>query len=228
VLAIQLDLCSANLMVQEERGGAGATLSVGAGVRVPRLQRYCLGNRLGGLEFLVGIPGMLGGALAMNAGTKAGSIAEVLLWIEILDENNRRRHIPRSELSPRYRSLGLPTGWVILSGGLEVARCAKESYRDRLSAIMQERKKTQPLGWPSAGCIFKNPEGFAAGALIEKSGLIGMRVGDAEVSLKHANWIVNRGRAKARDVLALIERIERRVEQDSGIRLEREIRIMGL
>jgi UDP-N-acetylmuramate dehydrogenase len=104
---------------------------------------------------------------------------------------------------------------------------AEGIQRARLSAIMRERKRTQPLGWPSAGCIFKNPEGFAAGALIEKSGLKGLRMGDAEVSPKHANWIINRGHARAQDVVALIEHIEDRVRCDFGILLEREIRIMG-
>jgi len=226
-LAIQLDLCSANLVLDREDGTSSGRLSVGAGVRLPRLLRYCLENELGGLEFLVGIPGMVGGALVMNAGTREGSVADRLLSVDALDEQNRRRRISRSELSPRYRSLGLPESWVILGCCLEVEARAAGVQRARLAAIMRERRRTQPLGWPSAGCIFKNPEGFAAGALIEKSGLKGLRMGDAEVSPKHANWIINRGHARAQDVVALIEHIEDRVRCDFGILLEREIRIMG-
>jgi UDP-N-acetylmuramate dehydrogenase len=228
VLAIQLELCSATILLEKEAGDSRARLTVGAGVRLSRLLRHCLSSGLAGLEFLVGIPGTVGGAMVMNAGTKAGSIADVLLWIEVLDEKNRRQRILRSDLSPGYRSLGLPHKWVILGGCFDVASGTEGGQRARLSEMIRERKRTQPLGWPSAGCIFKNPEGLAAGALIEKSGLKGLRVGDAEVSPKHANWIINRGRARARDVIALIEQIEHRVEQDSGIRLEREIRIMGL
>ena len=225
-LAIQLDLCSANIVLDREAGASAARLSVGAGVRLPRLMRYCLRNRLGGLEFLLGIPGMVGGALVMNAGTREGSIADALLWLDVLDELDRRRRIPDRIYR---RGTGLwdcrITGWswVVASLWSPVRMTAQ---RVRLSAIMRERKRTQPLGWPSAGCIFKNPEGLAAGALIEKSGLKGLRMGDAEVSPKHANWIINRGHARARDVVALIEHIENRVELDSGVRLEREIRII--
>jgi UDP-N-acetylmuramate dehydrogenase len=226
-LAIQLDLCSSGIFLDRDAGTSAARLSVGAGVRLPRLMRYCLKNRLGGLGLLVGIPGMVGGALIMNAGTREGSIADALIWIDVLDEQDRRQRIPRSDLSPKYRSMGLPENWVILGCCITVYSCPDDMQRTHLSAIMRERRRTQPLGWPSAGCIFKNPEGLAAGALIEKSGLKGLRMGDAEVSSKHANWIINRGHARARDVVALIESIERRIEIDFGVRLEREIRIVG-
>jgi UDP-N-acetylmuramate dehydrogenase len=227
VVAIQLDLCSAKVVLNGEAESSQARMSVGAGVRLSRLLRYCLRNRLGGLEFLVGIPGTVGGALVMNAGTRDGTISDTLLSTDVLNEKNQRQRIPRSDLSPGYRSMGLPGNWVLLGCCLEVESGTEENQRARLSEMMRERKKTQPLGWPSAGCVFKNPEGLAAGALIEKSGLKGFRIGDAEVSPKHANWIINRGRARARDVIALIEHIENRVERDSGIRLEREIRIIG-
>jgi UDP-N-acetylmuramate dehydrogenase len=195
---------------------------------LPRLLGYCLKMQLGGLEFLVGIPGTVGGALVMNAGTRDGSIADALLWVDVLDENNRRRHISRSDLTPGYRSMGLPENWVILGGGFGVDAWVNGSLRGRLSKLMRHRKSTQPPAAPSAGCVFKNPEGHAAGALIEKAGLKGFRIGDAEVSNRHANWIINRGRARAQDVMTLIEHIEDRVERASGIRLEREIRIIGL
>jgi UDP-N-acetylmuramate dehydrogenase len=226
-LAIQLDLCSGNLGCNHQAGASPAHLLVGAGVRLSRLLRFCLSNSLGGIEFLVGIPGTVGGALVMNAGTTAGAIGDALLWIDVLDENSRPRRILRSDLSPGYRSLGLPGNWVVLGCCLAVEACAAAIQRARLAEIMRERKRTQPFGWPSAGCIFKNPEGLAAGALIEQSGLKGLRMGDAEVSLKHANWIINRGHARARDVVALIEHIENHVHRHFGIHLEREIRIMG-
>jgi UDP-N-acetylmuramate dehydrogenase len=124
--------------------------------------------------------------------------------------------------------MGLSGNLVILGGSFGVDSCANGSLRARLSELMRHRKSTQPLAEPSAGCVFKNPKGHAAGALIEKAGLKGFRIGDAEVSNRHANWIINRGRAKAQDVMALIQHIEDRVERDSGIRLEREIRIIGL
>jgi UDP-N-acetylmuramate dehydrogenase len=227
ILAIQLDLCSAGILLDKGEETTAARLSVGAGVRLPRLMRYCLQHGLGGLEFLVGIPGMVGGALVMNAGTRRGSIADALIWLDVLDEKDQGHRLARSDLSPGYRSMGLPENWLILGCCLAVASCAQDVQRTNLSAIIRERKGTQPLGYPSAGCIFKNPEGLVAGALIERCGLKGLRVGDAEVSSKHANWIVNRGHAMARDVVALIEEIESRVELDFGVRLEREIRIIG-
>lgn len=225
-VAIHLEYCASQITMEGEAGGLAACLSVGAGVRLPSLQRYCLENRLGGLEFLVGIPGTVGGAAFMNAGTRAGSIGEALCWIDLLDEKNQLRRLRRADLAPRYRSLGLPGEWVILGCGLGVTSCPPERQRTLLSQLMRERKKTQPLQWPSAGCVFKNPQGHAAGALIEKVGLKGFRIGDAEVSTKHANWIINRGRARSRDVVALIEHIEECVQRHSGIRLEREIRII--
>ena len=227
VVAIQLDLCSAKVVLKGKPENSQARASVGAGVRLPRLLRYTLHKGLGGLEFFVGIPGTVGGALIMNAGTRDGTISDVLLSIDILDEKNQRRRVPRLDLSPGYRSMGLPDDWVIFGCCLGVKPRADVNQRARLFEMIQERKKSQPLGWPSAGCVFKNPQGFAAGALIEKAGLKGFRIGDAEVSPKHANWIINRGRARARDVIALIEHIENRVERDCGIRLEREIRIVG-
>jgi UDP-N-acetylmuramate dehydrogenase len=226
-VAIQLNLCSVNVALDKVAGASAFRLSAGAGVRLSRLVGYCLRNKLGGLEPLVGIPGTVGGAVVMNAGTRAGAIADGLLWVDVLDEKNRRRRIPKSELSPGYRSLGLADNWVVLGCCLEVETQADDMQRARLSEIVRERNRTQPVGWPSAGCIFKNPEGLAAGALIEKSGLKGLRMGDAEVSPKHANWIINRGHATAHDVVGLIELIENRVQSDFGIHLEREIRIMG-
>lgn len=225
-VAIQLEHCASSIIVQRKAGSVSASLSAGAGVRLARLQRYCLENQFGGLEFLVGIPGTVGGAAFMNAGTRAGSLAEALCWVDLLDEKNRFIRLQRADLSPRYRSLGLPGDWVILGCGLAVTSCAPDRQRTRLSRLMRERKQSQPLQWPSAGCVFKNPAGHAAGALIEKVGLKGFRIGDAEVSTKHANWIINRGQARSRDVVALIEHIEACVQRDSGIRLEREIRIM--
>lgn len=226
-VAIQLDLCAATIVLDTSAGASKGRLEVGAGVRLAQLLRYCLRNRLGGLEFLVGIPGTVGGALVMNAGTKAGSIADALLWVDVLDDQNRRQRLSRADLSPSYRFLGLPSDWVVLGCSLRVESCDDGVQRARLTELMGERKRSQPLGWPSAGCIFKNPGGLAAGALIERSGLKGFRIGDAEVSPKHANWIINSGHARARDVVALIEHIENCVRRDFGINLERELRIMG-
>jgi UDP-N-acetylmuramate dehydrogenase len=228
VVAIQPHLaCSRISLLDTTAGNGNVVLYVGAGVRVARLLRFCLRHGLGGAEFLVGIPGMVGGALAMNAGTREGCIADVLLEIDILDGEGARRRVGKSELSPAYRSMRLPGDWVVLGGSFELQPRGEQSGRARLLDLMRQRKRNQPLGWPSAGCIFKNPGTASAGMLIDRAGLKGLRLGDAEVSEKHANWIINRGNARARDVIQLIEHIEERVFDSYGVCLEREIKILG-
>lgn len=226
VVAIQLSCCASWIAMDAPLSGGRQRLYAGAGLNLSQLLRFCLSNRLQGLECLVGIPGTVGGALFMNAGTAEGNISDALIHLDVLDEDNRRRRLERTDLAPRYRTLGIPENWVIIGACLETRPCGYDELRRRMSAAMRRRKSLQPLGWPSAGCIFKNPAEKPAGVLIESCGLKGFRIGDAEVSRKHANWIINRGNAKARDVLALIEHIESRVFRDYGIRLEREVRVM--
>jgi UDP-N-acetylmuramate dehydrogenase len=179
------------------------------------------------LEFLVGIPAAVGGALVMNAGTGDGAMAEVVSWIEVMDGQGLKRKLDRKDLSPVYRSMGLPGEWIVLRGGFRLSALQNgNACRHLLSEKMRRRKQSQPLGMPSAGCIFKNPPGFSAGFLIDRLGLKGFRIGGAEVSEKHANWIVNCGNARARDILALIEHIEKLVLKEFGVCLEREIQIL--
>ena len=120
----------------------------------------------------------------------------------------------------------LERGWIVLGGGFELQVSENRAVKLRLIELMKQRKRNQPLGWPSAGCIFKNPPGVSAGVLIDRSGLKGARLGDGQISEKHANWIINRGNARARDVIGLIERMEERVFENFGVRLEREIKVL--
>lgn len=206
---------------------AGGVVVAGAGVKLARLLRFCAAEGLGGLECLVGIPGSVGGAVVMNAGTREGCVADTLEWIDVLDtETGTRRRVEPKDLSPRYRSMGLPEVWVVLGAGFRLRPATGESLRKSLRALMAQRKASQPLGWPSAGCVFKNPPGASAGELIDRAGLKGLRAGGAEISTKHANWIVNRGGATAADVLTLMARMEREVLARFDIRLEREIRVI--
>jgi UDP-N-acetylmuramate dehydrogenase len=228
LMVIQLVHCSRDIARTEGCGSSEATeLSVGAGVPLRRLLRFCLQERLGGLEFMVGIPGTVGGALVMNAGTGDRALADVLTWIQVLDEQGRRRRLERKDLAPAYRSMRLSKDWIVLRGGF-IVKCLQNGdlSRQALSEKMRLRRASQPLGLPSAGCIFKNPPGFSAGFLIDRAGLKGFRVGDAQVSEKHANWIVNHGNARARDILDLIEHIEKLVLEEFGVCLEREIQIL--
>ncbi len=226
-MVIQLVRCAGEIVRMDAAGGERVELVVGAGVPMRRLLRFCLEWRLGGLEFMVGIPGTVGGALVMNAGTGQEAIGDALQWVEVLDGQGGRRRVERKDLAPAYRNMGFPKDWVVLRAmfGLRALRNGSESRRV-LSEKMRFRKATQPLGLPSAGCIFKNPPGFSAGFLIDRVGLKGFRIGDAGVSEKHANWIVNHGNARARDILDLIEHIEKLVLEEFGVCLEREIHIL--
>jgi UDP-N-acetylmuramate dehydrogenase len=178
------------------------------------------------MEFLVGIPGTLGGAVVMNAGTAEGSLSQVLEGISVLCADGSSRWMPIGGLSPGYRSMNLPSSVIVLGATLSLRRAPREEIRRRMSQGMRVRRRTQPLNLPSAGCVFKNPPGRPAGALIESAGLKGCRIGGAEVSTRHANWIVNRGGATAGDVRQVMERVEERVFKRFGVRLEREIRVL--
>jgi UDP-N-acetylmuramate dehydrogenase len=223
---IQLDLACAKILRAGQGAHEEAVLSAGAGIRLQKLLRHCIENGLGGLESLAGIPGTLGGALVMNAGTPSGTVSDHLLQVDLLDADGRRRQISRQELNPGYRTMGIPAGSIVLGACFRLAPCPGDVLKARAEEIVRNRRRTQPLRYPSAGSVFKNPPGQFAGALIEKAGLKGCRLGGAEVSRKHANWIVNRGSARAGDIVNLIEKIENEIFKTFGVRLEREIRIL--
>lgn len=225
--AIQLKLACNGLLRIEESAGDTATVYAGAGRKLGELVRYCVANELEGMESLAGIPGTVGGALVMNAGVPAGTVSDCLIYLDLVDAEGNKRRISKSELSPGYRSMGIPEGAVVLGGCFRFVKGSGEILKNRVQDILQHRKRTQPLRYPSAGSIFKNPPGHSAGALIEKAGLKGCRIGDAEVSRKHANWIINRGTALAEEIRQLIEKVENVVFGTFGVRLEREIRILG-
>jgi UDP-N-acetylmuramate dehydrogenase len=229
VVAIQLDrACNAIEKLPEPAEEGSEIWFVGSGVRLAGLLRFCLKQGLRGLEGLVGIPGTVGGALVMNAGTQAGTIGDAMVWISVLDAGGNRIRLQKNQLSLGYRSIQLPIESLVLGATFQLHADSRDALRGRLRQMMIQRKDTQPHGWPSAGCVFKNPPGQSAGALIERVGLKGLRVGSAQVSSKHANWIINLGNARASDILVLIGLIERRVEKEFGIRLEREVRVLGI
>ncbi|MCE5333440.1 MAG: UDP-N-acetylmuramate dehydrogenase [Desulfobacteraceae bacterium] len=224
--AILLKLACSRLLRLEEGTGGEVLLYAGAGKKVGELVRYCLRNELEGMEFLAGIPGTVGGALVMNAGTPSGTISESLVWLDLIDREGSRRRLAREELSPGYRTMGVSADAIVTGGCFRLRKTSGESLQDRVRQVLDHRRRTQPLRYPSAGSVFKNPPGQTAGALIEKAGLKGFRIGDAQVSSKHANWIINRGNASAKEILALIEKIENEIHGIFGVRLEREIRIL--
>jgi UDP-N-acetylmuramate dehydrogenase len=204
-------------------------ISVEAGASHATITRYCALEGLSGLEFGAGIPGTLGGWIAMNAGIGVREVKDVVREIDVLDRRGRATSaIPRAALDFRYRELAsLEPGSVIVGARLEVTpsdRARVEAEVDRLLAL---RHATQPIDQPSCGSVFRNPPGDHAGRLIEAAGLKGARAGAAEISSVHANFIVNHGDAKASDVLCLIARARAEVEARSGHRLETEVKILG-
>jgi UDP-N-acetylmuramate dehydrogenase len=211
----------------EER--PGGLLRAEAGVSHATLTRFCCTRGLAGLEFGAGIPGSVGGWVAMNAGIGSREAEDVVSEIEVMSPCGRRRsHLKREALRFRYRGLrGLAPGSVIVSALLAVALSEPGAVRAEVDRMMAARAETQPLNVPSCGSVFRNPPGDYAGRLIEAAGLKGEQVGGAQISPVHANFIANTGGATAADVLALIRRAQEAVEQSGGVRLVPEVKILG-
>ncbi|MBW2272050.1 MAG: UDP-N-acetylmuramate dehydrogenase [Deltaproteobacteria bacterium] len=211
----------------EER--PGLLLRAGAGVSHSQITRFCVERGFAGLEFAAGIPGTVGGWVAMNAGIGSREAKDVVREIEVVSPTGRRRrHLRRASLHFRYRALrGLAPGSVVVSALFAVGLADREAVRAEVALKLAARARTQPLNIPSCGSVFKNPTGDFAGRLIEAAGLKGLQVGGAQISPVHANFIANTGGASAADVLALIEQARDRVERESGVRLETEVKILG-
>ena len=202
-------------------------LRVGAGTPIPQLMAFCRESGFSGLEFLAGIPGTVGGAVAMNAGAFGRETQSRVASVDLLDPMGEIRTRRREDLRFSYRALALEAGLVILRVRLRVRPEGGRQVGERIAAYLKKRKASQPLEYPSAGSVFKNPAADYAGRLIERAGLKGTRIGGAVISKKHANYIVNTGGATAEDVLALVRLAQQAVKQASGIALEPEIRVVG-
>jgi UDP-N-acetylmuramate dehydrogenase len=211
----------------EER--PGQLLRVEAGVSHATLTRFCRERGLAGLEFGVGIPGTLGGWVAMNAGIGTRELKDVVREVEVMSPAGRNlRAFPRDALRFRYRALvGLAEGSVVISALLAIAIADRERVEAESERLLARRRATQPVDQPSCGSVFKNPRGHFAGQLIEAAGLKGETRGGAMISPLHANFIVNCGGATASDVLALIGHARALVRLKTGIQLEPEVKIWG-
>ncbi len=198
-----------------------------AGVACAKLARFSVQQGLSGAEFFAGIPGTVGGALAMNAGAFGGETWSLVEAVEVLDRHGRIQLRPPSEFSVGYRSVvGKPNEWFV-AGRFRLARGATDGGKALIKSLLAQRGATQPTYLPNAGSVFRNPPGDYAARLIESAGLKGLCEGDACVSDLHANFIVNRGGASALQVERLIRTLQARVEQAHGVRLEPEVRILG-
>jgi UDP-N-acetylmuramate dehydrogenase len=206
-----------------EQDGA---LVAGGGLKLTVLLARAKKHRWPGLEALAGIPGTVGGAVRMNAGTSLGEIADRLLRAELVLRGGEVVTRDRADLGLRYRHSALPPGAVVSRAWLRLDGDFDASL-ERMTTFLARRKATQPLDKPSCGSTFANPPGDTAGRLIEAAGLKGFRVGDAEVSEKHANFVLNVGRATAADILAVLRHVEATVLDRFGVRLEREVQLVG-
>ncbi len=202
-------------------------LKTGAGLPISDLLAVCRQKGYGGLEFLAGIPGTVGGATAMNAGAFGKDMASVIQCIEMVSPGGELILKEIHEFSFDYRKLHLEKGTIVSRVLLGLEKKSPQDVTRRMAGYLKKRKKTQPLEYPSAGSIFKNPPGDHAGRLIESVGLKGARKGDAMISTKHANWIVNTGEAKVEDILALIELAREKVRDETGVELELELKVLG-
>ena len=202
------------------------TIEADAGISLARLAVFAQQQCLSGLEFAHGIPGSLGGAVYMNAGAYGGEMKQVLTEITALwPDGMRKMSAEEADLSYRH-SVFSEEGGIVLSAVVRLVKDDPAAIRARMDELMERRKKTQPLEYPSAGSTFKRPTGNFAGTLIEKNGLKGLTVGGAQVSEKHAGFLINVGGATCADVLALIEQVQQRVFEASGVRLEPEVKII--
>ncbi len=209
--------------VQQE---PNAVLYSEAGIGMPKLMQAASKRGLSGLEWAAGIPGTLGGCIVMNAGTKLGEMSEAVKAVRMVSPEGEVRDYPRDQLAFRYRRSTLPKG-IVAGAWLQLKTGSPDRIAQTVKDYLRYRKDTQPLNEPNAGCVFKNPTGRTAGGLIEQAGLKGRRVGDAEVSTRHANFIVNRGKATAKDVTTLIAALKRTVKARTGQALELEVKIVG-
>ena len=206
---------------------ADGAITAGAGVSCAKLARFTVSKCLSGAEFLAGIPGTVGGALAMNAGPFGGETWGIASSAQTVDRSGRLRSRFRAELKPGYRSVGIPAGEWFVSAEFRLAADDSGQGEHRIRELLAQRARTQPIGDASCGSVFRNPPGDSAGRLIDACGLKGLRSGNAVVSDKHANFIINLGGATATDIERLIFIVQERVNQATGILLEPEVRIVG-
>ena len=204
------------------------SLYVGAGVTLAQAAVFALEHALTGLEFAHGIPGTLGGGVFMNAGAYDGELSQVISWADCLDESGRIQRLAGEELELGYRtSVFSRKPWVVTGARLDLTPGDPAAIRARMEDLSHRRRSKQPLEFPSAGSTFKRPAGHFAGALIQEAGLKGVRIGGAQVSEKHAGFVVNTGGATSDDILSLIRLVRDTVLEKTGVLLEPEVRMLG-
>lgn len=206
----------------------GNTILAGAGVSLAKLAAEAKNASLTGLEFASGIPGTLGGAVYMNAGAYGGEMKDVIDEVSFIDDDGTVKTITGAECGFGYRQSVFSGGnKIIISVKMTLSSGDKDKIAETMRELNAKRKEKQPLEFASAGSTFKRPEGYFAGALIEEAGLKGTAVGDAEVSTKHAGFVINKGRATQKDISDLISLVQQKVFENSGVNLETEVKFVG-
>jgi UDP-N-acetylmuramate dehydrogenase len=198
-----------------------------AGVASAKLARFSVQQGLSGAEFLAGVPGTVGGALAMNAGAFGGETWSVVTAVETMDHAGRVRTRPPSDFEIAYRSVQGPAGEWFIAGHFGLTPGSEAEGQELIKSLLARRGATQPTQWPNAGSVFRNPPGDYSARLIEATGLKGFCIGGACVSELHANFIINTGGATAADIETLIETVRDKVYAVQGVKLETEVRIIG-
>ncbi len=208
----------------------GQTLRAGAAASLISLAVKTAGEGLAGFEFASGIPGTLGGAVIMNAGANGSEMKDIIIDVLVYDtEEEEYKTFSNEELKFSYRNSLLKNNnrYIVLEANIKLSQGDKNQLLEKIKKSKEERMSKQPYEYPNGGSVFKNPPGMSAGKLIEDAGLKGFSINDAEVSTKHGNFIINKGNAKAEDVINLIMHIEKVIKEKYNINLEREIIIVG-
>lgn len=204
----------------------GTSIRVMAGVTMARAAVFAASQGLSGLEFAHGIPGTIGGGVYMNAGAYGGELGSLCREVELMDREGKTHVLTHEQMDFSYRHSCLEeTDWIVVSALLSLEPGKEEAIRARMKELQAKRLASQPLNYPSAGSAFKRPQGGYAAALIDQAGLKGFRVGDAAISEKHGGFAVNLGKATAEDMKTLLKEVSEKVEAQSGIHLEPEIRV---
>lgn len=204
----------------------GTSIRVMAGVTMARAAVFAASQGLSGLEFAHGIPGTIGGGVYMNAGAYGGELGSLCREVELMDREGKTHVLTHEQMDFSYRHSCLEeTDWIVVSALLSLVPGKEETIRARMKELQAKRLASQPLNYPSAGSAFKRPQGGYAAALIDQAGLKGFRVGDAAISEKHGGFAVNLGKATAEDMKTLLKEVSEKVEAQSGIHLEPEIRV---
>jgi UDP-N-acetylmuramate dehydrogenase len=221
-IVIKLGECFDRIEVDEDRMWAQS------GALLKDVSLAAAAHSLTGLEFAIGIPGTLGGAVIMNAGAYGGEMKDVVTQVTALDNEGDLHEMGPEELQFAYRRSALqPLGWTVAEVRMQLQPGDRAAIEAKMADLTFQRESKQPLSFPSAGSVFKRPPGKYVGPMVEELGLKGYRIGDAQVSEKHAGFIINRGSATARDVLALIQHVRERVQAAYDVWLETEVRVIG-